>query len=501
METQAPTTGKILIAIGFALSCFGILLFLWVAFGGPTPLGAEGYKVVIPFREAGALAVQSDVRISGVSVGKVTDITLTDEGMADATLEVDSEFAPIPNNTKSILRQKTLLGETYVELTPGEPATGSLPEGGTLPEMQVSEAVQFDEILRAFEPETRTAFQSWMQNAAVALQGRAADLSLAFAALPPFGAEGNRILSILDTQSAAVRELVSGGADVFGALSERQGQLRGLIENTETVFETTAARNRQLAETFTILPTFLDESQLTLERLSEFAVETDPLVQQLMPVARELAPTVTATGVLAADLERFFRALKPAIPAGVDGLPDLRALLDDDLPPLLGNLDPFFDELTPIIEAAYRYRHEVTAFLGNASAATHAAGPAAGGVTLNYLRTTSPLSPESLAAYPQRLPSNRANPYTKPLGYQRLAEGLESFQTTQCTLGPNLTLTNDPPLINPSLFDRLQLYAFGGVTQTSEVAAPPCLQQGAFAPIGGPSGAASSRYLHVLAGP
>ncbi len=40
MQKSAPSLGRILIAIGFTLSCFGLLLFLWVAFGGPVPLGA-----------------------------------------------------------------------------------------------------------------------------------------------------------------------------------------------------------------------------------------------------------------------------------------------------------------------------------------------------------------------------------------------------------------------------------------------------------------------------
>ncbi len=501
MQKQAPKTSQIVIAVGFALSCFCILLFLWVAFGGPTPLGAEGYKIVVPLNEAGSLAIQSDVRISGVSVGKVTDIELTDEGVANATLEIDSRFSPIPQNTEAIKREKTLLGETYIELTPGVPATGSVPEGGALPAAQVSESVQLDEILRTFDEPTRAAFQSWMQNVAVALRGRGADLSLAFAALPPFGAEANRILTVLDSQSNAVKELVSGGAETFGALSERQGQLRGLIENTETVFETTAVRDRQLADTFVVLPTFLDESRLTLNRLDSFATETDPLVQQLMPVAEALTPTVTATGELAPVLKGFFHALESSIPPGLKGLPQLRRVLDQDLPPILGNLEPFFDELTPIIEGARRYRHEVTAFLGNAAAATNAAGPAAGGLTLNYLRTTSPLGPDSLAAYPQRLLPNRSNPYTEPLGYQRLANGLESFETSQCSTGPNLTLTNDPPLIDPDLFSRLQLYAFAEQTQSSQIPAPPCRQQGPFQPIGGSPGEPSSRYLHVFANP
>ena len=56
---------------GFALSCFGLLLFLWLAFGGPIPLQPKGYRFNIAFREAATLSQEADVRISGVSVGKV----------------------------------------------------------------------------------------------------------------------------------------------------------------------------------------------------------------------------------------------------------------------------------------------------------------------------------------------------------------------------------------------------------------------------------------------
>src|SRR6476469_9378597 len=127
METRPPTFGRIAIAAGFALSCFGLLLFLWLAFGGPVPLKPESYRVDMKFDEASQLAVESDVRISGVSVGKVKAIELSDDGLADATIEIDPKYAPIPSDTKAILRQKTLLGETYVELTPGDRNAESIP--------------------------------------------------------------------------------------------------------------------------------------------------------------------------------------------------------------------------------------------------------------------------------------------------------------------------------------------------------------------------------------
>ena len=38
MQKRAPTLGNMLVIILFALSCFGLLLFLWESFGGPVPL-------------------------------------------------------------------------------------------------------------------------------------------------------------------------------------------------------------------------------------------------------------------------------------------------------------------------------------------------------------------------------------------------------------------------------------------------------------------------------
>src|SRR5688500_12171841 len=179
MQTQAPTATRILIALGFAISCFGLALFLWIAFGGPIPLKPESYRVTVPVEEVTTLAAESDVRISGVSVGKVKTIDLGEDNTAEVELELQEAYAPIPADTRATLRQKTLLGETYVELTPGSGKGGMIPEGGELAPAQVADSVQLDEIFRTFDEPTRAAFQGWMQGQAASLRGRGDDLSLA----------------------------------------------------------------------------------------------------------------------------------------------------------------------------------------------------------------------------------------------------------------------------------------------------------------------------------
>ena len=66
MVKSAPSFGRIAVMVVFALSCFGLLLFLWLAFGGPIPLKPKGYRFDVSFSEATQLAVEADVRISGV---------------------------------------------------------------------------------------------------------------------------------------------------------------------------------------------------------------------------------------------------------------------------------------------------------------------------------------------------------------------------------------------------------------------------------------------------
>ena len=176
MVKQAPTPLKLAVMTIFALSCFGLLLFLWKAFGGPTPLTPKGYRVHVDFPAATQLAQQADVRISGVPVGKV--VALAQHGQrTDATLQLDSRYAPLARNARAILRTKTLLGETYVELSPGSRDAPKLPEGGRLPDAQVQPTTELDEVIRAFTPATRRDLKRFVIGTAASLQGRDRDLN------------------------------------------------------------------------------------------------------------------------------------------------------------------------------------------------------------------------------------------------------------------------------------------------------------------------------------
>jgi ABC-type transporter Mla subunit MlaD len=384
------------------------------------------------------------VRIGGVSVGKVKTIELAPEDKrvagqdtTEATIQIEPQFAPISSDARAILRQKTLLGETYVELTsgtnPGEPVSlGSsggasssdtedvqaIAEGGTLGVGQTKNATQIDEIFNALDKRTRSAFQEWQKNAAVAINGRSVDLNDSFGNLGPFLGDATNVLKVLRSQRTALQGLVRDTGTVFNALSERNQELAGAITNSNQTFGALAAEDDALAETFRILPVFEHESRLTLQRLDTFQANTRPLIHKLLPVANDISPTLRSVRQLSPHLKSLFINLKPLIKAAKTGLPATRRFLVG-VRPVLSALDPFLANLNPVIRYLSFYRSEITGFLTGPPAAlgdqlalstTKPGQPA----PLHALRQLSYTSAESLAVYPERPETNRGNGYPQP---------------------------------------------------------------------------------------
>lgn len=528
MSKRAPSTTQLLVITGFALSCFGILLFLWVTFGGPTPFRAKTYEVKIPFNEATQLAEQSDVRISGVNVGKVQSIELAPNGkQALATAAIDDRYAPLPKSTRAMLRTKTLLGETYIELTPGSREGPELADGATLPEANVAESVQLDEIFHTFNARTRAAFQEWMRESAVAINGQGQNFSYALGGIEPTFVELDKLFRVLDSQRLAVGQLFRNGATTFSALRGQNGELANLIRSSDEVFSTTAARNRDIEALFRAFPTFLDESRLTFSRLKGFSEEADPLMRQLVPAAEQLSPTLIALSKLAPESKALFEGLGPVIKRAPDGFAAFRKLFRDEFPPLLRALDPFIRNLNPILVGLKLYKSELTAFFGNLAATFE--GELAETGNPHYLRVVGGMNPETLAPYPRRLAINRTSPYSPPKWAEGLLTGLPSLDTRQCATGIVAKLNpedaTDPafqeratttegknekgepdPTKNKSqeenakvLFERIQQYAFAGKSSTAEIASPACKQQPPFEPIYG--GGSSTQYQHTFEQP
>lgn len=474
MNTQSPSAARILTMVAFAASCVGLLLFLWISFGGSIPLAPQGYRLTAEFNNATELGSESDVRISGVNVGKVVSISLDRKtGLTRAVMQIDPQYAPRPADTRAILRAKSLLGETYVELSPGNSSGPMLPDGGTLPRGQVAPTVQLDQILSTFDPATRRAFMIWQQQDGAALTGRGQDFNAAFAELYPFATNVESVLAVLRRDSAATSTLLRDGGQVFSALSRSPAQLQGFIRNSNAVFAATAAQDTALANTVRAFPAFTVATRQTIDRVNRFATDTKPLIDELRPAAVKLTPALQGAVVLAPELRELMANLAPLTAASKAGVPAFERFLDDTVP-WLARLKPYLGNVVPVIDYINTYRREIAAFFANSTAATQATlGAISGNAQLHYLRISNPVNPEVLTNYQKRLSSNRANPYLTPGGYTKLLQGLPVFGGYLCT-------TNPLPTIGASITESLAT-VLRNVYFTSNPGGPPCKAQ---APLG-----------------
>jgi virulence factor Mce-like protein len=487
VSTQAPSTGKILTMVAFALSCAGLLIFLWLSFGGSIPLQPQGYRLVAEFDQAVQLGDQADVRISGVSVGKVVSVGLDRHtGLTRAVIELDRQYAPRPADTQAILRQKSLLGETYVELTPGSASAPKLPDGAELPRGQISPTVQLDQILSTFDPATRRAFSTWMQQTGIALTGRGEDFNAALAELYPFATNVDSVLAVLNRESAATSTLLRDGGIVFRSLSGAPAQLQGLVRNSNAVFAATAAQSTALAATVKAFPAFLIATRSTVNRLTRFSQTTKPLVDELRPAAVQLSPALQSLAVFAPEFRDVLTNLAPLTHASAAGVPALQRFLDDTVP-LLARSEPYLGGVIPVLDYINVYRREIAAFFANSTASTQATAlNAAGTKTLHYLRASAPVNPEVLTTYQHRLSSNRGNPYLEPGGYKQLTQGLPVFGSYLCT---NTPLPSIGAAINASLAAVLQSVYF-----TSNPNGPICRAQ---PPLGTLTSGQAQSFAHL----
>jgi phospholipid/cholesterol/gamma-HCH transport system substrate-binding protein len=438
MVKRAPNLAQLATMLVFTLSVFALLLFLWLSFGGPVPLKPQGYRFKAAFPQAAQLVVEADVRMAGVVVGKVKSKELAPGGRRTlAELEIEEQFAPIPRDTRAILRQRSLLGETYVELTPGSPDAPDLSDGDTLPAAQVAQTVHFEDFFGTFDPETRRAFQEWLREAGVAFSGEyGEDFNDSLGNLAGFAEAGADLLDPLDRHDLALRRLIRDTGRLFGAASEQEGALRGLIVNGNRAFSALAVRDEALAETIAVFPTFQRETRATMVRLERFARDTDPLMRLLREPAADLAPTVRDLGDLAPDLEALFRDIDPLLDAGEDGIPAAERFLRG-LEPVLEAAHVFLPEVNPILAYLQFNRTLVASFViaGAGSLGENLAGgytrPRTASTPEHLLPQSSFFEVRSFTRDTTRPRWDRGNAYVAPNARWR-ATGLGAIESWDC---------------------------------------------------------------------
>ena len=341
---------KRLIVLISVLLATGVVAVLGTGAGDDKP---SGYEVRAIFDNAFSLIEGEDVRISGVNVGKITDLEVTEDNRAAVVFSIEKPgFDDFREDAKCTIRPQSLIGEKYVECSltqprpqgdPLPPELGKVPDGQPgagqrlLPVERTSKPVDVDLINNVTRLPQRQRLAIILNELGAGVAGRSADLNETIRRANPALGAVNEVIEILGDQNKVLRSLATNSDEVLGPLARDRNRVASFIENANTVSRATAERRTQLEANFERLPRFLEELRPTMRRLGSFSDEFRPVLTDLQAAA----PSVN----------RLFRELGPFSQAGIPALRTLGEAAEVGRPALLASR-PIIDDLTRLTEQA-----------------------------------------------------------------------------------------------------------------------------------------------------
>lgn len=127
---------RIQLVIFTIASIVGVTMMLFSYVQVPTLLGIGRITVTVELPAAGGLYRFANVTYRGVTVGKVTDVDITDDG-AQATLSLESD-PKIPADLDVAVRSMSAVGEQYIDLLPRSTSRGYLSDGSVIAKADTS---------------------------------------------------------------------------------------------------------------------------------------------------------------------------------------------------------------------------------------------------------------------------------------------------------------------------------------------------------------------------
>jgi ABC-type transporter Mla subunit MlaD len=299
-------------AIGLAVALI-VLAGVYLAFAKRIPFTSHGYELHAAFRNSATLRVNSPVRIAGVNVGKVIEVSSSGD-TSDVTFTVSDEGQPIRSDATVEIRPRLFLeGNFFLDVHPGSPSAAELSSGATLPVTQTSTAVQLDEILTSLQSDSRAdlqrllrSFGNTLTHQPTAAEDRTQDPSVqgqtaagALNGALRYGGPAGRDIAIvnealLGTQPHDLSRLIAAQRDVFGKLASREEQLKGLITNFNTTAGALADSSTNLSATIRQLAPTVEEAEPALRHLSASLPPLARLADALRPGVAELPATIRA---------------------------------------------------------------------------------------------------------------------------------------------------------------------------------------------------------------
>ena len=245
---RSRSLGNLVLVGGFAAFCLAGIGYLALNMGLQVP-GQPGYRLRALFENQQGLVGQSEVRVSGVKVGEVLGIGAGPGGEALVEMRIDPGVK-LRQDTRALVRPKSLLGEKYVELIRRlGSAAPYVTDGFTLPKAQTGQAVEIDDVLNNMDAETRTAFSESLRQLGVALKGHSGDVNQSIPNLDATAANLRPLARTAEARQKEIDRILTDLAIIMAALADEQDALGQIVVSGNTVMGAMAVRDRELAGT------------------------------------------------------------------------------------------------------------------------------------------------------------------------------------------------------------------------------------------------------------
>jgi len=239
---------SVVMVIAFAAACLGVLGFIAINMGLHGPWSNE-FALNADFATANGLVPQAEVRVSGVHVGTVLEISDAGDGGALVKMALQPGIH-LRQDVRAVIRPKTLLGEKFVELVRQQGSSQPYLQGGaTIPKSRTGQAIEIDDILNAMDAPTRQAMSESFRQLGVALDGRQADVQAALAPLDNTLTNLRPLARVGESRQQELDRILTNLNIIMQALADEQDQLGHIVDSGDTVMSAIASRDQALAGT------------------------------------------------------------------------------------------------------------------------------------------------------------------------------------------------------------------------------------------------------------
>jgi virulence factor Mce-like protein len=401
--------------------------------------------VIVPDAQGLNPAKEPSAGVAGVEAGKV--VAVRREGtQARVTLRLENSMrGKIFNDATAFVRPTSLLQTLIVNILPGDPATGKLPEGRAIPVENTRPFVHIDDLTGILDADTQAQVQVLIAEAATAFDGRAPELRKILSTLGDVTDEAQPLADALAERRHLLARLTTHLDVLFNTLGDRGRALARAIDSGSRTLEVTASRDAELASAMRGLAPTVSELQRSLAATGALAKPLVPALDRLLPVAREIEPTSRQLRDFVPEVDQLVGEAKSLVRVGSKPASQLAGGLKGLAGRIQSDQIPALKELLSLADLLHKYRNGFIQFAENLSGATSVNKRA--GTYLQVALVNAEIDPEmlGLSASAAKTGSDGESKLTQMLG-KTLEYICQESNPMACLLRFNIPGLSSEPL-------------------------------------------------------